>query len=177
MYPFIILIFTSLTLAARPFSSTTDIVSGIYTVSVTPRATCLVGNRCPSGSACTPIGSCYGLCLISQTFPPVIPCTVGNNGPCPTGSVCTASEYCTTTIIPTPPCGGQCVRTSFAPPSNASLPTTPCEVGIPTACASNAFCTPTVACEGACVGTVVPPPQPTPTPTQTTTPTPLPTCG
>lgn len=41
-------------------------------------------------------------------LPPEIPCTVGNNGPCPTGSTCTPTEYCT---VPTKPCGGACIAT------------------------------------------------------------------
>ncbi len=44
-----------------------------------------------------------GLCFTPTTLPPAIPCTVGNNGPCPTNSICTPTMICPTSA----PCGGR----------------------------------------------------------------------
>lgn len=112
-------------------------------------STCILGNQCSQiGYSCTPTSSCGGLCLTSQTYPPVIPCTIGHNGPCPTGSTCTPTEYCT--AGPTAPCRGQCIATNRPPPNTSNLPTIPCEVGASSSCPTNAFCTPTEVCNGVC---------------------------
>ena len=38
---------------------------------------------CPLSFTCTPTQTCGGLCLTPQPTGTVIPCTVGNNAPCP----------------------------------------------------------------------------------------------
>lgn len=153
MQPFILIIFPALALAASSPSASLS--------------ACIVGNQCAqAGYGCTQTSSCGGLCLTSQTFPLVIHCTIGNNGPCPTGSTRTPTEYCTAGI--TAPCGGQCITTSAPPPGTANLPTIPCEVGPSSSCPTNAFCTPTEACIGVCLGTGTAPLTGTSTPRSTT---------
>ncbi|KAK9319782.1 hypothetical protein V1517DRAFT_27774 [Lipomyces orientalis] len=113
----------------------------------------LGGDPCPTGSTCTQTETCGGLCLASQTLPPVIPCTIGNNEPCGSASTCTPTMVC-----PSPPteCGGQCIAT--APPTGQPpLPSIPCIVG-GSPCPDGSFCTQTMVCGGLCIPTVAPSP-------------------
>ncbi|KAL2151713.1 hypothetical protein VTH82DRAFT_6811 [Thermothelomyces myriococcoides] len=96
------------------------------------------------------------------TTPPVIPCTVGNDTPCPPGSTCTPTTYST----PGVPWSGQCI--------SAPVTTTICTVGqdYDGSCPTGSTCTPTMTCTsgipcgGACIGTAPPDP---PSTTSTTT--------
>ncbi|KAK3390122.1 hypothetical protein B0H63DRAFT_557140 [Podospora didyma] len=78
--------------------------------------------------------------IITSTQPPpplyTIPCTMGNNAPCPTSWFCTPTEYC-----PTPtatPCHGVCFYVSPLPP------VIPCTVGNDAPCPTGSTCTPTM---------------------------------
>lgn len=101
-----------------------------------PLSSCtLSANDCPLSSTCTPTQTCGGLCFTPAPSIPVIPCTVGDNGPCPVSNVCTPTEFCPSPTTPpnqpptTPPCGGQCLYTGPATQNNSTLPTKPCVVG------------------------------------------------
>ncbi|KAK9241834.1 hypothetical protein V1506DRAFT_549456 [Lipomyces tetrasporus] len=113
----------------------------------------LGGDRCPTGSTCTQTETCGGLCLASQTLPPVIPCTIGNDTPCGSASTCTPTMVCP----PTPTdCVGQCIAT--APPTGQPpLPSIPCIVG-GNPCPEGSFCTQTMVCGGLCIPTPAPSP-------------------
>ncbi|KAK9357420.1 hypothetical protein V1504DRAFT_464665 [Lipomyces starkeyi] len=143
------LVLLSLFLSFAVANTTTDPPPPAYTVTCT-----LGGDPCPTGSTCTQTETCGGLCLASQTFPPAIPCTMGNNGPCGLASTCTPTMVCP----PTPTeCLGQCIAT--APPTGQPpLPSIPCIVG-GNPCPQGSFCTQTMVCGGLCI------PTPTPSPT------------
>ncbi|KAK9490667.1 hypothetical protein V1508DRAFT_424119 [Lipomyces doorenjongii] len=115
--------------------------------------TCIVGgDPCPTGSTCTQTETCGGLCLTTQTFPPVIPCTMGNDGPCGSSSVCTPTMVCP----PTPTeCGGQCI--ALVPPTPPPLPTIPCVLG-GSPCPEGSICTQTMVCGGLCIPSAAPSP-------------------
>ncbi|KAK9371470.1 uncharacterized protein V1513DRAFT_455667, partial [Lipomyces chichibuensis] len=124
-----------------------------YTVTCT-----LGGDPCPTGSICTQTETCGGLCLASQTFPAVIPCTMGNNKPCGSASTCTPTMVCP----PTPTeCLGQCIATA-PPTAQPPPPSVACIVsGDP--CPQGSFCSQTMVCGGLCIPTPTPIPSPSPT--------------
>ena len=72
----------------------------------------------------------------TTTQPPLytIPCTIGNNAPCPTSWFCTQTETC----HPHTPCHGVCFTTPPLPP------VIPCTVGNNAPCPSGSTCTPTM---------------------------------
>ncbi|KAK9235243.1 hypothetical protein V1525DRAFT_410556 [Lipomyces kononenkoae] len=145
-----LLLFVSLVLADGP---TTAGPPAEYTVTCT-----LGGNPCPTGSMCSQTETCGGLCLTTQTFPPVIPCTMGDNAPCGSASTCTPTMFCP----PSPTeCLGQCIATA---PSTGQPPppSIACVVGGPSVCPQGSFCTQTMICGGLCIPTAAPSPTPTP---------------
>lgn len=101
-----------------------------------------------------------GLCHAKTTTQPppkyTIPCTMGNNAPCPTSWVCTPTQTCHTGT----PCGGLCIG---PPPTDVPCivgdTKTPCPTG--STCTPTTFSTPGVPWSGECIST-----QPTP-PSQT----------
>ncbi|KAK9429588.1 hypothetical protein V1505DRAFT_151179 [Lipomyces doorenjongii] len=144
-----LLLFLSLVLAD---GSSTTAPPPEFTVS------CILGgNPCPTGSICSQTETCGGLCLTTQTFPPVIPCTIGNNAPCGSASTCTPTMTCP----PSPTdCLGHCIAT--APPTGQPpLPSIPCVVG-GSPCPQGAICTQTMVCGGLCIPTGAPSPTATP---------------